>query len=73
MYKQVSDSPFKTALIFPYFGNMSASYALRNKNVQKLIHSENEHFDLIINEEVSHDVFLAFGHKFRAPTVTICE
>lgn len=52
---------------------MSTSYALRDKNVQKLIHSENEHFDLIINEDVSHDVFLAFGHKFQAPVVTICE
>lgn len=73
LYEQVSDSPFKTAAILPYFGNMSASHALRNENVEKLIHSENQHFDIIINEEVYHDVLLAFGHKFRAPVVTICE
>lgn len=73
MYEQTSDSPFKTAAMIPLFGNMSASHALRNKNVQKLIHSENEHFDLIINEDVYLDVFLAFAHKFRAPAVTICK
>lgn len=73
LYEQTSDSPFKTAGLMSAFGNFSVRHALRNENVQKLIHSKNLHFDLIINEEIMHDAFLAFGHKFRAPVVTICE
>lgn len=30
------------------------------------------HFDLVIHEEVFHDSFLIFGHRFQAPVVSIC-
>lgn len=48
-------------------------YTLSNANVQKLINSENLHFDLVINEEFFHDAFLMFGFKFNAPIVTISK
>lgn len=66
-------SSFWTATAFPIFGYLSADFAMNNKNVQKLIHSDDIHFDLVINEEIYHDSFLMFGHKFNAPMVTICK
>lgn len=48
------------------------TYAFENQNVQKFIHSTGLHFDLVINEEFFGDSFLMFGHKFKAPIVTIC-
>lgn len=56
----------------PFFTSISADYALNHTNVQKLIHDENLHFDLIINHEIFHDSFLMFSHRFQAPVVTIC-
>ncbi|XP_055295942.1 UDP-glucosyltransferase 2-like [Sitodiplosis mosellana] len=72
MFSTVSDSPFKTAAIFPMFANMSTDYALSSKNVQEFIKRTDLYFDLVINEEIYHDVFLMFGKKFNAPVVTIC-
>lgn len=66
------ESSFRTAEMYPYFGNISTSHTIRNKKVQELIHRKDLHFDLVINEDLYHDAFLAFGHKFNAPVVTIC-
>lgn len=55
------------------FGTTSAEYSLSNENVQKFIHQKHLHFDLVINEEFFHDVYLLFGYKFKAPTITIGE
>lgn len=49
------------------------SYAFENPNVQKLIHSTNLHYDVVINEEFFADSFLMFSHKFKAPIVTMCK
>lgn len=59
--------------MFSYFANMSADFALSNKNIQEFIKRTDLHFDLVINEEIYHDVFLMFAKKFNAPVVTICE
>lgn len=48
-------------------------HSLQNANVQKLIHSTNLHFDVIINEDFFAENLLMFAHKFEAPIVTICE
>lgn len=52
-------------------GTASAEYSLSSENVQKFIHQKHLHFDLVINEEFFHDVYLLFGYKYKAPTVTI--
>lgn len=54
---------------FPRLWN---TYALENANVQKFIHSTGLKFDVIVMEEFFMDSFLMFGHKFKAPIVTIC-
>lgn len=48
-------------------------HAFENPNVQKLIHSTDLHYDVVINEEFFADSFLMFAHKFKAPIITICE
>lgn len=58
---------------FATIGNISSDYALRNEKVQKIIHSKDLHFDLILNEDIYLDAFLAFGHKFNVPIVGICK
>lgn len=48
-------------------------YVYQNANVQKLLHSTNLQFDVVINEDFFGESFLMFAHKFKAPIVTICE
>ena len=55
------------------FTHMINEYNFENANVQKLIHSTNLHFDVVINEEFFADSFLMFAHKFNAPIITICK
>lgn len=50
----------------------SSEHGLNTSNVQKFIHSQNSHFDLVINEDMFHESWLMFAHKFNAPIVTIC-
>lgn len=73
MFKQDSFPVFKTVKMFSEFGYISAAYALNDKKVQEFIHRSDLHFDLVINEDILHDAFLMFGHKFQAPVVTICK
>lgn len=74
IYKTMAHhSSIWTAKAYVIFGNLSASYVMSHANVQKLIHRTDLHFDLVINQEVFHDSFLMFGHKFNAPIVTICK
>lgn len=47
-------------------------YALSNKNVQRFIHRNDSHFDLVINEELQQEAFLIFAHKYKAPIISIC-
>lgn len=66
-------TPFSFISDMASFPNVMNAYAFENPNVQKLIHSTDLHFDVIINEEFFADSFLMFAHKFKAPIVTICE
>jgi glucuronosyltransferase len=45
---------------------------LEDPPVQKLIHSHDQHFDVIIMEAFYLDCFLGFAHKFTAPVVQVC-
>lgn len=56
-----------------YIFASSTKHAFENQYMQQFIHSENQQFDLIIIEEIMHDSFLMFGHKFKAPIVSICK
>lgn len=74
MYKIVNQySPFAVVNAFRSFANASLDYALADENVKEFIHRTDLHFDLVINEDIYYDALLMFGHKFRAPVVTICK
>ncbi|XP_055308151.1 UDP-glycosyltransferase UGT5-like, partial [Sitodiplosis mosellana] len=65
-------SAFTAISDIPAYIHVMNAYAFENPNVQKLIHSTDLHFDVVINEEFFADSFLMFAHKFNAPIVTIC-
>ena len=54
-------------------GLMSSRYGLKNDRVQRLIHSNDLQFDLVVSEEMHQESWLMFAHKFNAPIVTICK
>lgn len=56
-----------------YFIASSTKHAIENPTVQQFIHSENQHFDLVVIEDILHDTFLMLGHKLKAPVVSICK
>lgn len=68
-----STSPFLS--LTEMIGTMQVvnEHALQNSNVQKLIHSTDLHFDVVINEDFFAENLLMFAHKFKAPIITICE
>lgn len=73
MFKWSLNSPLIMQTFGTYYFGISSMHGLESRNVQQLIHSENQHFDLIIVEDLMHDSFLMFGHKFKAPMVTMCK
>lgn len=54
-------------------GYVSSDFGFQSANVQRFIHRNDLHFDLVINEEFFHDSWLMFAHKFNAPIITISE
>jgi glucuronosyltransferase len=45
---------------------------LQQDNIQKLIHSTDQHFDVVIVEAFVNECFLGFAHKFKAPVIQVC-
>jgi glucuronosyltransferase len=45
---------------------------LQQESVQKLIHSTDQHFDVIFIEASVTECFLSFAHIFQAPTIQVC-
>lgn len=54
-------------------GYSTTEYALKHENVQRFLHATDQHYDLILAEQYYQDAFLMFGHKFKAPIVSICK
>lgn len=53
-------------------GLLSTRHALDSKAGQSLLHGpDDREFDLVISEQFFQESFLLFGHKFKAPIVTI--
>jgi glucuronosyltransferase len=53
-------------------GDELCHQVLQEENVQKLIHSTDLHYDLIIIEAFFEECFLGFAHKFKAPVIQVC-
>jgi glucuronosyltransferase len=53
------------------FGEAFCHSFLQEKEVQRLLHSDDQNFDLIVAEAFSNDCLLGFAHKFKAPVVQV--
>jgi len=53
-------------------GEATCHYILQQDSIQKLIHSTDLHFDIVIVEAFPNECFLGFAHKFQAPIIQIC-
>lgn len=69
LYRSSVRSAFGVVSDIIKISSLSTELALSNKNVQNLIHSDQLHFDLVINKEFFHDAFSMFGYRFNAPVV----
>lgn len=54
-------------------GTTYTEYALQHPNVQRILHANDLHYDLILTEQFMQEAFLMLGHKFKAPIISICK
>lgn len=73
LFKRSDKTDFDTVRMYHEITAPTSEHGLKDPNVQKIIHSDDLHFDLIINEEFFHESWLMFAYKFNAPAVSICE
>ncbi|PSN42526.1 hypothetical protein C0J52_16171 [Blattella germanica] len=59
------------SFLWDAFGEM-CNLTLQEEEVQKLIHSTEEQFDVIIMEAFFNECFLGFVHKFKVPLIHVC-
>jgi glucuronosyltransferase len=62
---------FQMTLMLWFLGNRLCDKVLQQKAVQDIIHSKDQHFDLIITEAFNSDCFLGFVHKFKTPLIQV--
>jgi len=55
-----------------FMGESLCDHVLQQDNIQKLIHSKDLHFDLVVVEAFINECFLGFAHKFNAPIIQTC-
>ncbi|XP_021912896.1 uncharacterized protein LOC110826504 [Zootermopsis nevadensis] len=55
-----------------YLNQVVCDRQLQEEGVQKLIHSTDTYFDIVIVEAFFNECFLGFVHKFKAPLIQIC-
>lgn len=71
IYDNPEESNFEKVTTYKTICTPSSEHGLNNSNVQKIIHSQDLEFDLVINEEMFHESWLMFAYKFNTPIVTI--
>lgn len=54
-----------------FVGIQTARYAFENNNVKEFMRQQDLKFDLVIVEVFTHESWLMFGHRFKAPIVGI--
>nr|QVG59855.1 UDP-glucuronosyltransferase [Nilaparvata lugens] len=70
--KSMSGTQYFNMIMFWPMGWMVSEDTLKHAEVQKLLNSESEKFDLIILEtHFGQESLLGFGHRFNAPVVSI--
>jgi glucuronosyltransferase len=60
------------AVLLWFVGESLCHSVLQQDSVQKLIHSADLHFDVVMVETFVNECFLGFAHKFKATIVQVC-
>jgi len=72
LFEMQSIGTFEMMIKMWFMGEAICDYVLQQDSVQKLIHSKDLHFDLVIFEAFISECFLGFAHKFKAPFIQTC-
>jgi glucuronosyltransferase len=72
LFEIESISPLDLAYGLWFAGESLCHNVLQQDNIQKLIHSTDLHFDVVIVEAFVNECLLGFAHKFQAPIVQVC-
>jgi glucuronosyltransferase len=72
MFEMQSFSPFDMTFLLWGLGESLCHHILQQDSIQKLIHSTDLHFDVVIVEAFFNECFLGFAHKFKAPIIQVC-
>ena len=63
---------FETIAMMMMVGKPVCEAVLKEESVQKLIHSKDLHFDLVVIGAFANECMLGFAHKFDAPVIQVC-
>ncbi|XP_031625276.1 UDP-glucuronosyltransferase 1-7-like [Contarinia nasturtii] len=72
MFESSHDNDFHKLELFERVSTPSSDFGLKSASMQKMIHSNDLHFDLVIQQDYFHESWLMFAYKFDAPVITIC-
>jgi hypothetical protein len=72
MFDMHSFGHFDLAFMSWFTGDSLCHYVLQQESIQKLIHSTDLHFDVVIVGAFFNECFLGFAHKFQAPIIQVC-
>jgi len=72
MFDLQSSGQSELTFMLWFMGESLCHLVLQQENIQKLIHSTDLHFDVVIIEAFFIECFLGFSHKFQAPIIQIC-
>jgi glucuronosyltransferase len=72
MFDMASQSPIELTLMMWFMGEAVCHHVLQEDIVQKLIHSTDLHFDVVVMETFFNECFFGFAHKFKAPLIQVC-
>ena len=72
MFEVQSFGHLEFALTLWFLGESLCHYLLQQESIQKLIHSTDLRFDVLIVTAFVNECFLGFAHKFQAPIIQVC-
>jgi glucuronosyltransferase len=73
MFDMEQQNQIQFAFMMWGMGDALCHHVLSEENIQKLIHSTDLHFDVVIIEAFINECFLGFAHKFKAPLIQVCS
>lgn len=64
---------FTKIWLYVVVASPASEHGLNNSNVQKIIHSKDLKFDLVVVQDIFSESWLMFAYKFDAPVISICK